>query len=512
MSGKDVARIALCLVLVLLAAGCSHPAAWLSRPDFYVQPGVVGPGAVAGYDTDRNGRIDYLQVYNDQGVKRRFFFDTTGSGAMDLTVDLDRIDPAQGRPRTLIFLLDGISYELVADLWAEGHFRLFYPPGHVVGGLPTMTDNIYADFFEIPRPFGVEALYVDRQAGRLTGSNLFYLQGGNERGWAEYMLYRQHYLFDGIVYGLPDWVAGRELDKSVEAILAWLDRTDQPYAVSYVVSTDALGHKLGHAKLKEFLLRFDEALEQIFWRSRGQLRMVTLADHALNQAPMKRVPLVSALKQAGLNLAEQFQGDSDVIIPDFGLVSCAAVSTRQPARVAECLAKVEGVDLAIYPDAGAFTVLDADGQARVETGPNGRYRYVVARGDPLRLLPIIEKMKQQGLLDADGWADAKAWLDATWNHDYPDPLVRIAHAFEGNVINPPDILLSFQSDYYYGEDGFDKWATLCGTHGSLHRCATTTYVLSNFFVPSQYQRSTELRDQLKKLLNRPTLLPDEKRK
>jgi len=511
MFSRHPALIAAGFVLALAAAGCSHPAAWIDRPDFYAPPGALASGAVAGYDTDGNGRADYLQVYNAQGVKRRFLFDTSGDGTMDLAVDLDHPDAAAVKPpRTLLFLLDGISYDVVADLWKQGHFRLFYPPGRVIGGLPTVTDNIYADFFETPRPFGYEALYVDRLTGKLSGGNLFYLQGGNERVWPDHVLWRQHYLFDGLVYGLPDWVAGRELDKSVGAILAWLEKSDSPYALQYIVSTDALGHKLGHEKLREFLIRFDVALEKIFWQSRGQLRLLTMADHGLNQASMKRVPLVAALEQGGFHLTEELKADNDVIIPDFGLVSCAAVYARQPIRAAECLAKVEGVALAFYPEAGAFVVLEAEGRARVETRADGGYRYVAERGDPLRLLPIMEKMKGQGLADIDGWADAKAWLDATWNHEYPDPLVRIAHAFEGNVIHPPDVMLAFRPDYFYGEDGFDKWATLRGTHGSLHRDATTTYVLSNFFVPAEYQRTTELREDLKKMLGRSTLLPDEK--
>jgi hypothetical protein len=503
------ATVAVLVVATCFVAGCSHPAAWISEPDTFVEAGVFGPHAIGTYDVDRDHRTDYVQIYNDQGMKRRLLFDTTGDGQFDETVDLD--EQGDGT-RTLIFLLDGISYDLMADLYAKGHFRLFYPPGRIVPGYPTVTDNIYADFFETPRPFGVEALYVDRVTRRMTGGNNFYLAGGNERVWPKHMIWRQAYIYDGIVYALPDWVAGRELDKSVGAVINWYDNTDDPYGAIYMVSTDALGHKMGHEYLKQFLLRVDTAFEKLMWHSRGKLRIVCLADHALNEMTMKRSPILKALKNAGFTVRDRIEDDRDVAVPDFGLISCAAVYARRPAEVADAMAGVEGVALAIYPSQKSFVVVAHDGKATVEADSQGRYRYVADHGDPLRLLPIIAAMREQGTTDADGWASAKAWLDATWDHQYPDPLVRIAHAFEGNVIHPPDVLLDFEPNYYYGEDDFDAFATLRGTHGALHRSATTTYVLSTFFEPPVYQRGTELRDDLKRRLGRDTLLPERRRK
>lgn len=503
------ATVAVLVVATCLVVGCSHPAAWISEPGLVIEAGVLGPHAVTTYDVDRDHRTDFVQIYNDRGMKRRLLFDTTGDGQFDQAADLDRQDDGT---RTLLVLLDGVSYRLVADLYAQGHFRLFYPPGHVVPGYPTVTDSIYADFFETPRPFGVEALYLDRDTGRMAGGNNFYLAGGNERLWPKHMIWRQAYLYDGLVYALPDWVAGRELDKSVGAILDWYDNTDDPYAATYMVSTDALGHKMGHEYLKQFLLRLDTAFEKLMWHSRGKLRIICLADHALNEMAMKRAPILPALKKAGFTVRERVENDRDVAVPDFGLISCAAVYTRRPAEVAEAMADVEGVAMAIYPSQKSFVVVGHGGKATIETDAQGRYRYIADRGDPLRLLPIIDAMRGQGTVDADGWATAKAWLDATWDHPYPDPLVRIAHAFEGNVVNPPDVLLNFEPDYYYGEDGFDAFATLRGTHGALHRSATTTFVLSTFFEPPLYQRSTELRDDLKRRLGRDTLLPERRRK
>ena len=132
---------------------------------------------------------------------------------------------------------------------------------------------------------------------------------------------------------------------------------------------------------------------------------------------------------------------------------------------------------------------------------------VVRTGDPLELAQAVEQLKSSRKMDSEGWAAADDWLDATWDHLYPDPLVRIANAFEGNVRHPPDVLLSLEADYYFGNRAFDVFASLRGTHGSLRQCATTTFVLSNFFLPPPYQRTSRFRDDLKTRLARDPLLP-----
>jgi hypothetical protein len=187
------------------------------------------------------------------------------------------------------------------------------------------------------------------------------------------------------------------------------------------------------------------------------------------------------------------------------------VYTSQPAAAAAACAKAEGVDLAIYVQDDTYHVRNGNGLARVETRADGRHRYVSLDGDPLHLNAVVDKMKAAGRADADGWAAPDAWLRATWDHDFPDPLVRIARSLEGNVVHPPQVLLSLAPEYYFGEDEFDAFATLRGTHGSLHECATTTFVLSNFFTPPAVQRGTELRDFLKAQLRLPTLLPSARR-
>ena len=295
--------------------------------------GTIGPEAASGYDTNSDGRIDYLQVVDNHDRIRHLFFDRNHDGQFDYFFDTAQLqDTSQNR--TLLVLLDGISFPLVEQLRAEGKFRLFYPPGRLIGGFPTITDTIFADFFQTPRPFGYEAAYYDNQLDGKAGGASFYLRGGNEPVWPHRMLYRQPYLYDGLVYVLPNWAAGRELDYSMKAALEWLNRDDgASLAAIYMVNTDAIGHSLGHEALKDFLRRIDAALEKLVWQSRGKLRIVVLADHGINEGDMKRIDLESAMEDAGFNVTDRLRRANDIHVPSFGLVSHVAIYTRQSEQV-----------------------------------------------------------------------------------------------------------------------------------------------------------------------------------
>lgn len=538
---------------VLLAAaclfpvGCRHPASWHDEPAYRA-------ARLTGYDTNNNGRLDYLQGWTADGVKRWLYF-AAGSGA-ELTPEaldamelpeagaavpgFERVDQARlgeaPEARTLIFLLDGVSYELVEQVYNEGHFRLLHPPGRLIPTFPTMTDVIYAQFFEAVPPLGVQALYIDTEKMEQVGGQLFYLQGGNARQWPEHLLWRQSHFLDALVYVLPEWVSGRELDKSVGAALRWYDETDEPYACIYAVMIDALGHKLGHEAQKAFLRRVDTAIEKLIWHSGGRLRIVTMADHGLNSRDMKRAKVAEGLEAAGFRVRNKIESPDDVIVPAFGLISYVDIATHRPEAVACAATRIEGVDVAVYRTDDSTTVVHGSGggKALIERRADGALRYQALTTDmdapydtptvpdaanrpgepvavplvyydPLDLSEVMARMRREGRMDAEGWATPDAWLEATWNHAYPDPVTRLAEAFDG-MAHPPTVLLSLAPEYYFGAGGFEGFASLQGTHGSLHTSATVSYAMSNFFVPPRYSRTKAFRDELKRRLGRETLL------
>src|SRR5437773_3075994 len=93
----------------------------------------------------------------------------------------------------------------------------------------------------------------------------------------------------------------------------------------------------------------------------------------------------------------------DVVVPEFGPVSCAVVHTRAPATVARDLAGVEGVQSVAYMDADALIVLSRGGRAVIHERA-GRFSYESINGDPLKMQTVFDSLRETGALDADGFA------------------------------------------------------------------------------------------------------------
>jgi hypothetical protein len=158
--------------------------------------------------------------------------------------------------------------------------------------------------------------------------------------------------------------------------------------------------------------------------------------------------------------------------------------TRSPGKLAEDLAAHQAVDLVTYPDgAGGVVVRAGREQARITRAasqpdqPAG-YRYQTLAGDPLKLAPILEKLRAAGQVSPDGVINDQALFAATAEHEYPDPLHRVWLAFNGLMVNAPDVIVSLKDPDYHGWPFFDFMVREASTHGSLNRRASETFALS----------------------------------
>jgi hypothetical protein len=76
------------------------------------------------------------------------------------------------------------------------------------------------------------------------------------------------------------------------------------------------------------LTEFENALSEIYFKSRGDLGVIVFSDHGNTQTPSRAVPLESFLGQSGWNIRESVRGPRDVAIPSDGLVAFAAICCR----------------------------------------------------------------------------------------------------------------------------------------------------------------------------------------
>lgn len=445
------------------------------------------------YDSDGDGKKDYYQELGRGGRVLRLGFDRDEDGVLDEQVDLDELDLSECRQ--LYILLDGVPYEMMASMYAQGHFRLFHRPSRLISCFPTMTDVAFAEIFGLSPVLAYEAGYYDRAERKLHDGNMVYLSGKNEP-WNDRLDYRGRLWIDAVAYVWPRWWLAHEM----ESILSKYNRSKKKIISGYSVSGTCLGTDEGRDGYVEVLLRAEQLCEAVMLASKGRVKITMFADHGHNLTHGKPIELKRLLERAGFRVAEKVSQPKDVVIPEFGLVTYASIETLRPGQVASTVVQMEGIDLVLYKAAQSrVAVLSKDGKALIECDDN-RYSYRMIDGDPLKLGLIVENMRQAGLLDAEGYASDEDFFKATCGHEYPDALARIWRAFHGLVKNTPAVVVTTKDGWYCGKGKFDFFVNVASTHGSLNYANSVTFAMSTAGELPEVLRLTDLRAALKDLV------------
>ena len=423
------------------------------------------------YDTDHDGRDDYYQQLNEHGRVIRLAFDHDQDSSVDQHVDLDKL--ALADCRQLYIILDGVPYHMLADMYDQGHFRLFHPPSRLISVFPSMTDIAFAEVFDLSPVLAYEAGYYDREKGKLHDGNSVYLSGKNEP-WNKRLDYRSRLWMDAVAYVWPKWW----LDHELRAILSKYRKSKSQRFAGYSVATTCLGTSDGADGYRQVLLQAEQLCEAAMLASKGKVKITVFADHGHNLTAAKPLPLKDLLIESGFRVVDKLKGPKDVVVPQFGLVTYASIETLYPAKVAAAVVRMTGINLTMYKDdRGNIVVLDRSGKAIIAQR-NNHYRYRSIHGDPLKLSPLLEQLRESALLDDQGYAADADWFAATARHEYPDALARIWRAFHGLVQNTPAVVVTTEDAWYCGKGKFDFFVNIASTHGSLNYINSVTFAMS----------------------------------
>jgi len=96
----------------------------------------------------------------------------------------------------------------------------------------------------------------------------------------------------------------------------------------------------------------------------------------------------------------------------------------------------------------------------------------------LELMPLIRRLRQQGLADADGFASDEVWFRHTLDHTWPNAPRRIWDALHRLVVNPPTVLLSLRDGYCAGIAAYERYIRMQSTHGGLNQTNSAAFVMS----------------------------------
>lgn len=492
------AAVGLVMLLVALGtAGCA------TEPRFPAAMAVAhdGPETVFAFDTDRDRRPDFWQFQGPAGRKHAIAYPGDVSGRPGERIDLDRIAAADC-PHLLI-VLDGVPFEIVAELYEAGQFRFFHAPARVVCGYPSMTDLALADVFDAGPCPGFQALYYDRGAGRLSDSSRVYLSGQNAP-WASQMDYRCSYWWDALVYLNPQAVFNHELQGIVRAF-----RDVEGDGRAYSVGTAGLGTRGGRDAIVKYLGTIERLCDQLVFERRGRVKITLIADHGHNLVENRLISFKDVLAAGGYRLSGHLGGPRDVVQIAYGLVTYAEFFTPDPAGMAACLLNHEDIEFAcicerpvraaageLRPAAAlsddSVVVLGRDGRARITKGAGG-FVYDDSGGDPLELRSVLDGLRSAGHISPTGEIDGEALFQATLDHRYPDPLVRLWRAFHGLVENPPDVIVNLRDGACHGSRFFHTMiGRVASTHGGLDRRNSTTFLLTMLGPPPAALRSQDV--------------------
>lgn len=502
MSGRRTGRwrrwVRVVLTLAPFTAGCAGPGPRLFPPATFDERSIGSGRVERRYDVSGDGRPDYAERLGADGRVEALCYDTDQNGAYEEQVELDAIPAAERRD--LILLLDSVPFGVVDEVWRSGRLRHFARPVRVISPFPVMTDVAYSDLVgTIPVP-AAESEYFDGQ--RLQNGYEVYLQHGNTP-WQRFVSYRLSSSAHALAYTRSyDWYL-HELGR----VEREFDETEGRF-IGYCVGTSALGAQHGRNGHVTGLIQLDRFCQELMRRARGRLRITLISDHGHNLVSSQRIPLTEMLARFGYHVGARIAGENDVVVPEFGVVTYAAIWTRRPADVARDAVAIEGVELVAFRDGnGDVVVIDrggravirrrelwssaGDGSAADETRADGDARgggaagrtlsrvafaYDRERGDPLRLAGVWDELGARGLIDESGFVDDQALCAATLAHEFPDAVRRLWRAFHGLMRHTPDVMLSLQDGWHCGSPLMTRLLPLAAAHGSLR--ASSTYAFA----------------------------------
>lgn len=412
------------------------------------------------------------------------------------------------RPRRLLLCLDGVPYEVLKAAKSSGLFDNFGEPSRLLSPFPTMTNVALSRMLGATAPLGYESLYFDKCARELRGGMRKYVgwrtPDKSPSSYMDELDYQEPLPFEFLVYFAPETIWRADMKRFSERFRRAPQTRD---FFAFLKGTDGLMHIRGPKRLTVALKSLDKILKDIHDYCGDETEIVLFSDHGMNLEENTRVNLQTHLRRNGYVVAGNLrQGNRrGVSIPAFGLCSYAALycaDEEATGEVATVLVDLEGVDFAIHRDGElAIMVKGRRGAARIhrsESDHGTKYRYEQVTGDPLELAPAINKLREDGVLDRNGYAPDKAWYERTASHIYPDALSNLFQSLHvPRVGHTADVLISLRDGYYYGDSFFSRLARLAATHGNALRASTNAFMMSTHRQLPEYVRADEAQPLLK---------------
>ncbi|HEY9401142.1 MAG TPA: hypothetical protein VIQ24_00515 [Pyrinomonadaceae bacterium] len=394
-------------------------------------------------------------------------------------------EPSETAVRHLIICVDGVAFSTIEEMRAEGRFKLFRAPSRMIAPFPSLTNLALGEILKpagASEPLGYEDNYFDTAKNKMRGGLLDRFRGGRfiKGTFRELFDYHPSAIKSGLGYVAPPASTYLESLTDIVRLRQKFRASREPVFFAYTGASDSLAHLGGERLLKSFLVRLDETIKDLVRDGGGRVEVTIFSDHGNDFKGYRRVSLKSALRRADFKLDDKIKNERSVVLPQFGLVGCAVMWTRESneTRLAAVVSRVGGVDLAAYEKDGIVYVLNERGSATLERRGE-RFRYRAMQGDPLELATIVDSLRRQGKADAENFIADEDWFAATIESARPDVVRRVFEGASERVQHRANVLVNFADGYYTGSASLDVFAFLQATHGNLGAQQSFGFVLSS---------------------------------
>jgi len=435
-------------------------------------------------------------------AKCTFFFLLTHMAALQLSAGAFIVAKSNDATvRHLIICVDGVAFSTIEEMRAEGRFKLFRTPSRMIAPFPSLTNLALGEVLRpvgASEPHGYEDNYFDTTENKMRGGLLDRFRGGRfiKGTFRELFDYHPSAFKSGLGYVAPPASTYVESLTDLLRLKQKFRASREPVFFAYTGASDSLAHLGGERLLKRFLVRLDVTIKDLV-RDGGDGRRVEVtifSDHGNDFKSYRRVSLKSALRRAGFKLDDKIKDERSVVLPQFGLVGCAVMWTRESneERLSAVASRVRGVDFAAYEKRGVVYVVNARGTATLERrGDRFRYR-AQQEGDPLELITTVESLRRQGKVDVEDFIADEDWFAATIESARPDVMRRVFEGTSERVRHRANVLVNFADGYYTGSASLDAFAFLQATHGNIGAGQSFGFVMSNARVLPSHLRARDV--------------------
>ena len=399
--------------------------------------------------------------------------------------------------RHIIICVDGVGISTISKMRAEGEFKRFHPPSHMISAFPSLTNPALSEILEpagATMSGGYEDQFFDTEANKMRGGILSRFHSGHFiRGtFRELFDYHPSAIKSGLGYAAPPLSTYLESVSDLIRLGQKARNSRQSVFFAYTGATDSLAHLGGETLLRAFLKQLDDTVEDIVRDSKTPVTVTIFSDHGNDFRKYRRVALKEPLRQAGFKLEKKIKDDRSVVLPQFGLVGSGVLFTRDKNEesVAGVLAIVEGVDFAAYERNKKVHVVSRRGEATIEKRGD-EYRYLPTKGDPLDLISIAQQSANERN-GAGGFIKDEYWFAATRSGSRPDAVRRIFKGVTEGVSNRANVIINMEDGYYTGSSLLDVFTILQATHGNMGQEQSYGFVMSTSGELPPYIRAEDL--------------------